>query len=117
MKLVLTLAVAAILAIASLSGTASAKGTLTVDPTTVPRNSSFTLAGCGYAASTAIAFHVTGPGVNYFTAGELLPLEGGCFSETWIAWWTNPGAYAITSYYRDSKGALRKVTVVKFAVT
>ncbi len=90
MKLLLTLVAAAILAVASISGTASAKGALTINPTTVARGGSFTLAGCGYPVPTAISFNVEGPGVDYFTAGEPLTSTDGCFSETWLAWWEQP---------------------------
>ena len=115
MKLVIAMVAVTMLAVASFSGTAAAKGTLTVSPAPVVLGSPFTLAGDGYLAPTSIAFHVEGPGVDYFTASE--PLASISFSQTWIAWWSNPGAYSITSYYRDSKGSLRKVTVVKFTVT
>jgi hypothetical protein len=117
MKLLVALVVVAILAVSLVSGTASAKGSLNITPGTVARGASLTLDGCGYPAPTSISFHVEGPGVNYFTAGEPLTSLDGCFSETWVAWWSNAGAYSITSFYRDSKGSLRKTGVVKFTVT
>jgi hypothetical protein len=93
-------------------------GTLTIDPTTVARGATLTISGCGYPVPTSISFHVVGPSVDYFTAGEPLDAtSGGCFSETWTAWWSKAGAYSITSYYRDTKGSTRKVAVVKFTVT
>jgi hypothetical protein len=117
-KLLLALAVAALLAVSSAGIATAGKSGLTIDPTTVPLGSAFTLSGCGYPTPTSISFHVVGPTVDYFTSGEPLPVSsGGCFSETWIAWWTDAGAYSITSFYRDTKGSTRKVAVVKFTVT
>jgi len=102
------------LSTATVTNVAEAKGGLTVTPASVVLGSTFTIAGCGYPAPTSLSFHVVGPNVDYFTAGE--PLATDCFSEQWQAWWSTPGAYEITSFYRDSKGSTRKVTVVKFAV-
>jgi hypothetical protein len=117
-RLAAALAMAGLLA-ASSAGLASAgKGTLTIDPSPVARGETFTLTGCGYPVPTSLSFHVVGPNVDYFTAGEPLAADsGGCFSDTWLAWWSDAGAYQITSYYRDSKGSTRKVAVVKFTVT
>ena len=61
--------------------------------------------------------HVEGPGAKYFAGGEPLTSPDGCFSERLVAWWSNAGAYTITSFYRDAKGSLRKTGVVKFTVT
>jgi hypothetical protein len=116
MKLLIVGLSAAILAIASVGVAAGGKGTLTVDPTPVPQGSTFTLSGCGYPTPSSLTFRVVGPGTDYSTAGEPLPLADGCFSDEWTAWWSETGSYSITSYYRDAKGALRKVAVVKFAV-
>lgn len=114
-RLLLTGLAAGLVAISA--GQAAGKGGLAIDPTTVPRGSIFTLSGCGYPAPTSISFHVVGPDVDYFTAGEPLTATSGCFSQSWTAWWAAAGDYSITSYYRDAKGSTRKVAVVKFAVT
>ena len=112
-RVLLPLLAAGLVAVSA--GHAGGKGGLAIDPATVTRGSTFTLSGCGYPTPTSISFHVEGPVVNYFTAGE--PLTGdGCFSQTWTAWWAEAGDYSITSYYRDAKGSTRKVAVVKFAV-
>jgi hypothetical protein len=87
------------------------------DPVTL--GSTFTLSGCGYPTPTSLSFEVNGPrksGIHYFTAGEPLTDPSGCFTDEWLAWWGVPGDYQITSWYRDSKGATHKVTVVKFTV-
>jgi hypothetical protein len=113
---------AAVIAVATMStaagGVAQAKGSLTISPTPVVLGSTFTLAGCGYPTPTSLSFEVVGPDVKYFTSGEPLGADsGGCFSDQWTAWWSTPGDYQITSFYRDAKGSTRKVTVAKFAVT
>jgi hypothetical protein len=106
---------AGLLAMSSAGLVSAGKGTLTINPTRVVLGSEMTLAGCGYPTPTSLSFHVVGPGVDYFTAGEPLAADSaGCFDETWIAWWSTAGAYQITSYYRDAKGSTRKVAVVKF---
>jgi hypothetical protein len=107
--------------IATFGGSARAAGggSLTVSSPVV-LGQTFTLSGCGYPAPTSISFEVVGPrksGIDYFTAGEPLTDPGGCFSETWTAWWAVPVAYQITSSYRDSRGATHKAAVVKFTVS
>ncbi len=100
-------------------GSALGKATLTVDPDPVTLGASFTLAGCGYPDGSSISFEVTGPrksGIHYFTSASPVP-AGGCYSDDWVAWWGVEGAYQITSWYRDSKGATHKAAVVKFSVT
>jgi hypothetical protein len=113
-RLLVLLAVAAVVAS---TGQAAGKGGLAIDPTTVARGATFELSGCGYPTPTSLSFHVVGPVVDYFTAGEPLTAADGCFSQTWTAWWSEAGDYSITSYYRDAKGSTRKVAVVKFSVT
>lgn len=111
---------AALLAVVTAGAVHAAGGTLTATPSSVALGGSFTLAGCGYPVPTSISFEVTGPrksGIHYFTAGEPLTDPSGCFSEGWTAWWGVTGAYQITSYYRDSKGATHKSAVVKLTVT
>ena len=115
MKRLLVLLAAGLVAVSA--GQAGGRSSLVIDPTTVARGSSFTLSGCGYTTPTSISFHVVGPDVDYFTAGEPLTATSGCFSQSWTAWWAAAGDYSITSYYRDSKGSTRKVAVVRFAVT
>jgi hypothetical protein len=114
MKAVLVaLLVAATVGVAS----ASAATSLTVNPSPVTRGTTFTLSGCGFPTTpTSISFKVVGPGQLYFTSGEPLSSPTGCMSENWLAWWPQAGAYEITGYYRDSKGATHKVGVVKFDV-
>jgi hypothetical protein len=114
-RILLALVAAGVLAIGSAGVVAGGTASLTVTPTPVELGTDFTLAGCGYPAPTSISFHVVGPDIDYFTAGE--PLTDTCFSETWTAWWPNAGAYSITSYYRSSKGSTKKATVVKFTAT
>ena len=109
----LVLAVALALVVAP---TAVGAGTLAVSPN-VTLGSTFTVSGCGYD-TTAIAFEVMGPrksGIDYFTAAQ--PVTGGCYSDTWTAWWGVAGDYQITSYALDSKGGRKKAAVVKFTVT
>lgn len=111
-------AVITLATVATVSDVTEAKGSLTITPTPVVLGTTFTIAGCGYPVPTSLSFHVEGPGIDYFTAGEPLAADsGGCFSDAWLAWWSTAGGYQITSFYRDSKGSTRKVTVVKFTVT
>jgi hypothetical protein len=114
MKPMLIALAGAVLVLAASATQVGAKASLSVDPDPVTLGSTFTVSGCGYPAPTSITFKVVGPGVNYFTAAE--PLATDCYESEWTAWWSEPGAYQLTSYYRDSKGALRKATVVKFTV-
>lgn len=108
------LAAAAAVAVSS----ASAATALTVSPNPVVRGSMLTVSGCGFPTTpTTISFKVVGPGELYFTAGEPFSSQTGCVSEDWLAWWPNAGAYQITGYYRDAKGATHKVGVAKFDVT
>jgi hypothetical protein len=98
--------------------TALAVGTLTVSPTPVTLDSTFTVAGSGYPAGSSISFELTGPrksGIHYFTAGAPIA-ECGCFTQEWTAWWGVEGDYQLTSWYRDKKGSTHKASVVKFAV-
>ena len=116
--LIALVATAAIATIGGKAARAGGGGTLSVSSPVV-LGQTFTLSGCGYPAPTSISFEVTGPrksGIDYFTAGEPLTDPGGCFSETWTAWWGVAGAYQITSSYRDSRGATHKAAVVKFTV-
>jgi hypothetical protein len=115
-RAVIGLLLAAGVAVSPGHGAEAGKGTLVIDPSPVQLDTSFTLSGCGYPTPT-LSFHVVGPSVDYFTASEPLADSSGCFADTWLAWWSDAGPYQITSYYRDSKGATRKVTVVKFDVT
>ena len=115
---VLPLLAAALIAVVPAAGLAAGGTTLTVAPDPVALGSSFTLEGCGYPAPTSISFEVSGPrksGLHYFTAAE--PLADSCFSDEWLAWWDVAGAYQITAWYRDGKGATHKGAVVKFTVT
>ena len=124
MKRLAILVAAALLAAAFVStiwesARAAGGGTLSVSSPVV-LGQTFLVSGCGYPAPTSISFEVSGPrksGLHYFTAGEPLTDPGGCFSETWTAWWSVTGAYQLTSYYRDSRGATHKAAVVNFTVT
>jgi hypothetical protein len=109
-------------AVATAGGTvakAAGGGTVSVSSPVV-LGQTFVVSGCGYPAPTSLSFEVTGPrksGIDYFTAGEPLTDPGGCFSETWTAWWSVAGAYQITSFYRDSDGSTHKAGIAKFNVT
>jgi hypothetical protein len=122
-RLLLALLVVGLLAVAPVGSLAAGGGSLTVTPSTVTLNSTFTLSGSGYVVPTSLSFEVTGPRktgdpqIHYFTAGEPLTDPCGCFSEQWTAWWSVTGDYQITSWWRDSKGSTHKGGVVTLTVT
>ena len=118
-KFLLTLLIAGLAGLAPAGGLAIGGGSVTVSPDPVTLGSTFTLEACGLPVPTSVSFEVNGPRkadppIHYFTAGE--PSTAPCFEDEWLAWWGVEGAYQITAWWRDSKGATHKLAVAKFTV-